>query len=265
MQRMSPRALVFAAAGTLAAIPCAAQAPVALEALVVDPVQQADALYYAGEPEHAFEVLSAHLEERPDDYEALWRAVRSTIVLGVASEGWQAQNSWWDTGMAYGDLAVELRPDGVDGRYWRAAAYGRRALNAVAEYGAELAQVAYEDANAILALHPDHGGAHNVVGKIFFEIMSMSRIKRWAGRTFVRTDVLKQSSWEAAEEHLEAAARDWPDSILFQYDLAELYRKRGREEQAREAFERVTGMAAVHPSDPALQHAAAAALEELGS
>jgi tetratricopeptide (TPR) repeat protein len=236
-----------------------------LDAPVLDPVQWADALYYDGEPEEAFEVLRTHLADHPEDYDVLWRVVRSTIVLGVASEGWRRQNSWWDTGMAYGDRAVAARPDGVEGRYWRSAAYGRRATNAAAEYGAELAEIAYEDAHAILAMQPDHGGAHNILGKIFFEIMSMSRIERWVGRTFVRTDALKESSWEAAELHLQAAAADWPESVQLQYDLAELYRKRGRDDEARAAYERVTRMSPVHPTDLALQQDAARMIADLGS
>lgn len=262
---MRPRSLLWALSTALLASPSAAQAPPLFEVWRIGPIDQADALYFGGEPEEAFEVLRTHLADHPEDYEALWRVVRSTVVLGAGSEGWRLQNSWWDTGMLYGDSAVALRPEGADGRYWRGAAYGRRALNAVAEYGAELAQTAYEDAHAILAVEPDHGGAHNILGKIFFEIMSMSRVQRWLGRTFVRTEALKNSSWEEAELHLEAAAEDWPDSILFQYDLGELYKRRGREADAREAYERVTTMGVVHPSDPALQQDAARRLEELGS
>jgi tetratricopeptide (TPR) repeat protein len=228
-------------------------------------LDRADSLYFAGEPEAAFGLLRAHVEERPDDYQALWRIVRATVVLGVAAEGWRMQNSWLDTGMGFGDLAVELRPDGVEGRYWRGAVTGRRALNAAPEYGAELAQRAYEDAHAVLVAEPGHGGAHNILGRIFFEIMSMSRVQRWIGRTFVRTDALRESSWEAAELHLDKAAAEWPDWIPFQYDLAALYEKRGRDDEARAAYRRVTHMPAVHPTDPALQEDAERQLEELGS
>ena len=228
-------------------------------------VERADALYFAGQPQEAFVVLSDHLTDHPDDYDALWRSVRSSLVIGVAGEGWRSQNPWFDGGMALGDRAVEVRPDGVEGRYWRGAVTGRRAKNAVAEYGAELAQKAYEDARTILALEPEHGGAHNILGKIFFEIMSLSRIERFVGRTFVRTDALRKSSWAEAELHLEAAAADWPEWVLFQYDLGELYRKRGWEEEARAAYARVTHMPAVHPSDLALQADAERVLGELGS
>lgn len=261
---MHARALACTFLATVVASPCAAQGLPAFEAWSAAPVEQADALYFAGRPQEAFELLRAHLTDHPEDYEALWRVVRSTVVLGVAAEGWQRQNSWLDTGMHFGDRAVAARPDGVEGRYWRGAVTGRRALNAAAEYGAELAQRAYEDAHAILAVEPEHGGAHHILGKIFFEIMSMSRIQRWIGRTFARTDALGDSDWEAAELHLRAAADGWPDSVLFQYDLAELYRKRGREDEARAAYERVTRMPVVHPSDPMLQGYAEQMLEELG-
>ena len=261
---MHPRVLLSVTSLLFVALPCDAQAP-GWVPWNIGPIESADALYFGGQPEEAFELLRTHLDEYPDDYEALWRVVRSTVILGVAAEGWRDQNSWLDTGIGFGDRAVEVRPDGIEGRYWRGAVTGRRALNAAAEYGAELAQRAYEDALTILAVEPDHGGAHNLLGKVFFEIMSLSRFQRFVGRTFVRTDALRQSSWEGAELHLQAAAADWPDSVLFQYDLAELYRKRGRDDEALEAYARVTQMKAVHPSDPMLQKDAQRMLEELGS
>lgn len=261
---MHARASALAVSALLMAVPCAGQV---LPALTWEPdaIEQADAFYFAGRPREAFDLLRTHLVQDPDDYEALWRVVRSTVVLGVAEDEVRMQNSYFDTGMEFADRAVALRPDGVDGRYWRGAVTGRRALNAAPEYGAELAQRAYEDAHAILALDPEHGGAHNILGKIFFEVMSMSRIQRFIGRTFVRTPALRESSWEAAEEQLLAAAADWPDWVLFQYDLAELYRKRGRDDEARAVYQHVTRMPAVHPSDSALQRDAERVLAELGS
>jgi tetratricopeptide (TPR) repeat protein len=261
---MHPRVLLSTACACLAAAPCGAQTLVSVP-WATGPVESADALYFAGQAEEAFEVLREHLAEDPDDYEALWRVVRSTLTLGNAAEGWLLQNSWLDTGMDYGGQAVAVHPDAVEGRYWRGAVTGRRALNAVTEYGAELAQQAYEDARAILSVEPDHGGAHNILGMIFFEVMSMSRFERFIGRTFVRTDALRESSWEDAELHLTAATDASPDRVLFQHNLAELYLKRGREEEARAAYTRVTHMPAVHPSDAVLQEGAARVLEDLDS
>ena len=260
---MYARVFVCAASVALTAAPCLAQATIDGARTAV-PIDSADALYFAGQAEEAFELLRSHLVGHPDDYDALWRVVRSTLIMGVAADGWRLQNSWLDTGMDFGDRVVALRPDGIEGLYWRGAVTGRRALNAVPEYGAQLAQKAYDDAQTILTLDPHHGGAHNILGKIFFEVMSLSRIERFFGRTFVRTDALRESSWEKAELHLEEAATDWPDWVLFQYDLAELYRRRGRKDEARAAYAHVARMSALHPSDEALQSDAERELEELG-
>jgi len=233
---------------------------------IVDPVVYADRLYFSGEPLRAYELLNRHLEAEPDDYEVLWRAARALVVIGVMETGGsRAQNAWLDPAMALADRAVQADPRGVDGLYWRGAAYGRRAINAAPGYAAELAQEMWDDAQAILELDPEHGGAHNLLGKLSYEVMSLSRIQRAMARLFMGNEALSNASWEAAERHLRHAVRAWPDLVLFQYDLALLLRKRGSEEEARAAFEHVLALEARHPPDATLQAEARAFLEELGS
>ena len=140
---------------------------------------------------------------------------------------------------------------------------GRRALNAGNTYAAELAQRVYDDAHAILALDPLHGGAHNLLGKLNYEIMSLSRLERFLARLLVRKRALRDSSWENAELHLGTAVESWPDLILFHFDLAQLYRKRGRDEEARDALTRVSELPALHPLDPSLKEDAVRHLAEL--
>ena len=249
--------------GLLVAAPLAAEAqPLAGWGA---PAENADVLYFGGRPREAFDLLEEHLEANPHDYEALWRAARSAVVLGVAEEGIRQQNGWLDPAIVLGDRAVSERTDGIDGIYWRGAAAGRRAMNAGPGYGADLAQRVYDDAHAILVLDPSHGGAHNLLGKLNYEIMSLSRIERFIGRTFVRKQALRDSSWEAAEEHLRVAAESWPDFVLFQFDLAQLHRKRGRGDEARSTLRHVTEMVPLHPSDASFQDEARRYLEELGS
>lgn len=227
------------------------------------PLAEADLLYFADRPREAYALLSEYLDRHPDDYEALWRAARAGVVAGVAEEGTRRQNLWLDPAMGFGDRAVALRPNGVDGRYWRAAAVGRRAINASPGYSARLAQQVYDDAHAILAQDPSHGGAHNLLGKLNYEIMSLSWIERGIGRLIVGNEALRKSSWEDAEFHLRSAAESWPDLVLFQFDLAQLYRKRGRDEEARRVLTRVTEMPSLHPTDKSFKQDARAYLEEL--
>lgn len=232
---------------------------------VVSPVSEADNLYFRGDPLGSLQLLEAHLAVVPDDYEVLWRAARAALILGVSEAGSRAQNGWLDPAMEFGNRAVALRADGIDGLYWRGAAHGRRAMNASPGYATELAQRVYDDAHAILALDSLHGGAHNLLGKLSYEVMSLSRFERAMGRLLMGNEALSRASWERAEEHLSAAAASWPDLVVFQFDLAQLYRKRGRRDEARVAYERVLELPAVHPRDFELQEQARTHLSELGS
>lgn len=258
--RVYVHVLVLAA---LAATPFAADGqPLAR---IGSPVGDADLLYFAGRPQEAYEILSARLEIAPKDYDALWRAARCAVVLGIDADGIYPQNAWLDPAIELGDRAVAERPDGIEGLYWRGAAEGRRALNAGPGYAAELAQRVYDDAHAILAVDSLHGGAHNLLGKLNYEVMSLSRVERFIGKVLVRKPAIRNSSWQAAEYHLKAAVDAWPELVLFEFDLAQLYKKRGRKDEARAAFRRVIEMPAVHPPDGRLKKEAEALLEELGS
>ena len=143
--------------------------PFAAEAQFMDfrgPVSESDMLYMSGDPKLALEILEAHLETNPDDFEALWRAARASVVIGIDVEGSRQQNRWLDPAIDWSDRAVALRPDDVDGRYWRGVATGRRAMNANPSYGAELVLIVYDDAHAILAIDSLHGGGVRLGGRV---------------------------------------------------------------------------------------------------
>lgn len=223
---------------------------------------EADLLYTAGEPRLALERLEAHLATDSADYDALWRAARSAVVLGIAEDDHRDQNAWLDPAILFAERAVSLRPEGLDGIYWRGVASGRRAMNAGAGYAVELAEVVYDDAHAILAVDSLHGGAHNMLGKLNYEIMSLSRIKRLIARTFMGNEALDDTSWEDAERHLHRAAVVWPDFVLFHFDLGQLYEKRGRRQLAVREMLHALSLPAVHPTDVGLQEQARELLSE---
>jgi tetratricopeptide (TPR) repeat protein len=230
-----------------------------------DAVSDADALYFEGKVEEAFTLLNEHLVTHPTDYDALWRAARAGVVAGVLRQGITSQNERLDPAIVLGDRAVEVRPDGIDGLYWRGAAEGRRALNAGNNYAARLVQRVHDDAYAILALDSLHGGAYNLLGRVNYEIMDLPRIARFLARRLVGNEALHDSSWEDAEKYLTRAAELWPDNVLFQLDLGDLYQRRGRDDEARAQLEKVLEMASVHPADDYFKESARSFLEELGS
>lgn len=226
-----------------------------------NPVVQADMLYLAGEPELAFERLEGRLSVDPTDYDALWRAARAAVALGVREDGSRAQNAWLDPAILLAERAMDVRPEALEGIYWHGVAAGRRAMNAAPGYAVELAQIVYDDAHRILAADSLHGGAHNMLGKLNYEVMSLSRIKRLLARTFMGTEALDETSWEAADHHLHRAAELSPELVGFHFDLAQLHRKRDRREDAIRELGHVLSLPAVHPNDDELQEEARARLE----
>ena len=228
-------------------------------------ILEADDMYFGGFPEEAHGLLMAHLERHPSDYEALWRAARVAVVLELLDTAEGAQYRWLDPAIRFGDRAVAERPDGVEGLFWRGTAEGRRALYAGNSYAAELAERMYDDAHAVLALDSLHGGAHNVLGMLNYEIMDLSRIERFLARLLSDNRALRDISWELAEHHLRRATDLWRDQVRFQLDLARLYNRRGRGAEAKEALRRVLEMPSVHPPDEVLKEAARRLLRELGS
>lgn len=226
------------------------------------PVAEADMLYTAGEPRAAFERLESYLASDSTDYGALWRAARSAVVLGIQEEGSRAQNAWLDPAILLAGRAMVQSPDGIDGMYWHGVAAGRRAMNAAPGYAVGLAEIVYDDAHRILAADSLHGGAHNMLGKLNYEIMTLSRIKRLIARTFMGNPALDDTSWENAEYHLRRAVELWPNFVLFHFDLGQLHRKRGRRDEAIREFAHALALPAVHPTDRGLQDQARGVLKE---
>jgi len=230
-----------------------------------DVVSEADRLYFAGKVEEAFTLLQGHLATDSTDYEALWRAARAGVVAGVLRHGITSQNERLDPAIVLGDRAVAVRPDGIDGLYWRGAAEGRRALNAGSNYAARLVQRVYDDAHAILALDSLHGGAYNLLGRVNYEIMDLPRVARFFARRLVGNKAIQDSNWEDAEKYLKRAAELWPDNVLFQLDVGDLYQRRGRDDEARVQLQKVLEMPSLHPADDYFKDSARSFLEELGS
>lgn len=238
--------------------------PAAAQFVELDPVVEADRLYHAGHLMPSLELMEQRITVDSTDVAALWRAARAAVVMGIAEEGSRNQNEWLDPAIGWADRAVELEPTNLEAIYWRGVATGRRAMNAAPSYAAGLVEVVYDDAHRILAADSLHAGAHNMLGKLNYEIMTVSRIKRLIARTFMGNDALDDMSWENAEYHLARAVEAAPDFVLFSFDLAQLYRRRGRRDEAIEAYRRVLALPAVHPVDAGYQAQARAQLADWG-
>ena len=228
------------------------------------PISRSDVAYSSGNPLLSYEILQEYLEGDSASYDALWRSARAAIQVGMERQGSREQNQWLDPAIRLSEMAIELRPDGIEGLYWRGFAAGRRAMNASASYAVALAQIVHQDTHNILASDSLHGGAHNMLGKLNYEVMSLSWFERMIAKTFMGNKALDDTSWQNAEYHLAKAVEIWPDLILFHFDMGQLHRKRGRREEAIGSFRQVLSLIAVHPIDRKLQGEAREILNNWG-
>lgn len=214
-------------------------------------VRRADSLFAAGQPREALRKVEVLLDEDPDHYDALWRAASFAVALGVLAEeepGERPSDEWYEKAEGFADRGVHLEGERVEARYWWVAALGRQALAAGPMEAAALADGIREGALEILELDPEHPGAHNALGRLYYEVMALSGARRFLGRTLTRGRALDAASWPRAEEHLQRAVELAPEVILYRLDLARYRLRQGDPALARAELRRVVEEA--DPSSP---------------
>ncbi len=240
----------------------------------VDPrLEEAQRHFEAGETRRALAVMERMVDEESATglrYEALWRSASYAVALGVEREAGEVTGvrepppHWYDLAERRAQAAVELRPEGAEGRYWTLAVLGRRALEAGPREASDLSDRMLALALGILADHPDHAPTHNALGRLHLEIMSTSGVTRFFGRAFTGGAALRAASWEEARTHLERAVALAPDQAMFLLDLGRYHRARGNRSEARGYLERAVDAAGDDPPDRIFAREARELLREVG-
>jgi tetratricopeptide (TPR) repeat protein len=196
---------------------------------------------------------------------AAWRAGRAAVALGMLAQEENEQNGWYRTGEAHAARALAADSLSMDALFWLTAAKGRRALNAGARDAARLGDEVWELAHRMLARDPDYPGAHNVLGTLQYEVMTLSRLERFLAKLILGdNEALDGSTWDGAEaEHRRAVALA-PEAILYRYDLGRTLLRRGRTEEAIVELRRVLSLPHHYPHDPGIQGDARRVLRRLG-
>jgi len=211
--------------------------------------QIADSLFEAMAPRASYEAAALLLERRPDSYAEQWRAARAALVLGVLDDDEDTKRRWFETADAHATAALAADSAGIDGLYWSAGSKGRLALYNGVRGAARLTQEMWDLTHRILEADSLHPGAHNLLGKLNYEVMRLSGWQRTLGRLLLRTDPLRDASWERARFHHETAVRQDSTTVLFLMDLAQTYQYDGDPERASELFERALELPSAYPVD----------------
>ncbi len=212
-------------------------------------VAEADAAHTALRPGEALEYLEQALQIRPDDFEALWRAAREAVNLGMLTPSGDEAKRTFESAEAYAHRAREANPRSPRGGEWLAIALGRRALEEGPRTRVRLAVQIREVALATLALDSTNAGAQHVLGEWNAQIRRLSGIERWMARKFMGGGVFEQANWQDAVDHLQKAIQYDPPGLIHYLDLAKVYRDLGRDEDARQALRQVLERPAAEPVD----------------
>jgi tetratricopeptide (TPR) repeat protein len=224
---------------------------------------EADRLHADLEPENALAVYRDLLNDEPDNFEALWKAAREAVGLGIISRIEDEQNRWFKEGEGYARRAAELYPDDPMGHFWLASAMGRRAVQVNFITSVTLAGQLYRETQIVLRMDSLHAGAHHVLGQLNVEVMGLPSLMRMAGRRLLGAVGRVRTSWEFAESFLLRAVA--LDSVVVNYhlDLGRMYMKTDRPQLARHAFQRALALPVVHPHDLQLKRDAQELLDRL--
>lgn len=235
--------------GQIAAQPLAPPPP--LEAATGDKLadEAVDELLVEGRLGDVLQRLDLRIERDSADVEALWRAARAALMLGVLEERTDVEEALFVRAGDYGEAAVALRPDDPEVLYWAAASLGREALQHGPRTSTRLVQRVWDLTHRILEIDPQHAGAHNILGKLNQEVMSLSGFERFVARLLFSIDPLKEANWDDALGHHRRAVEADPETVLFGRDLGETLAALDRVDEARAVWEAALALPSVHPVD----------------
>lgn len=165
-----------------------------------------------------------------------WRAAVALVDLGEAasdSAPSPARDSAYAEALRLAGRAVAADSLSPDAHFALALALGRTALAASAKARVRYGVAVAREAGRVLALAPEHDGAHHILGVWHAEIMRLSGLSRFVARRFLGGKIFSQASWDSAFAHLETAVRIDSTRIIHRLDLGKLAAERGRFDLAR--------------------------------
>lgn len=216
------------AAGASAGAPEAAVSSAALAGV--------DKLYLhrnaAGNLDASVRELESLLESRPGDPAVLWRLGRSLVRVGERFDDKKSRLACLTRAQGFLEKAVALDGSDPEAHYWLGVSVGRQGELRGIFKSLKLVKVMKKEMESVLAIDPNHGGAHHVLGEMY---------KQMPG--FVG------GSRKKSLRELELAFERAPNYTAAYAVLAESYRDAGYRDKAKAVLNRLFEVKT--PEDPA--------------
>ena len=201
----------------------------------------------------ASEAVTAYdkaLASDPNNYEALWRISRSEVDLAMRESDADKRAARYKSAQEYASRAVTANPNGADGHFVLAEAFGRMALTMGSRDRIKYAGKIHDQAMDCLKLEPKHAGCLHVMGVWNAEIMRLNGLTRMIARNFLGGQIFGEASWPSARKYMEQAVTNDPRRIVHRLDLARVYADMGMTAQARQQYEAVVSGEVIDYNDP---------------
>lgn len=217
---------------------CLAALAVSMPAAAETPIEAIDRHYFArhmpGELEKSLERAQAEIEKSPDSAAPLWRLGRSLARKGERVSK-KEKIKTYEKAEQLLRRAVELDPKNAEAHFWLGVSLGRIGQVRGILKSLFLVGPIRREMEIVLALDPAHGGAHNVLAEILWQL------PRFAGGN-------KKKALEHFEKALELSPRYTANHVA----LARAYKDLAREKDALKVLDALFMVS--DPADPGELH-----------
>jgi tetratricopeptide (TPR) repeat protein len=207
-----------------------------------DHIALGDKEYVAMNATAALQHYEAAMAADPKNYEALWKASRSDIDLGMYERDDAKREGYFKNGELYARRAVEANGGDAEGHFNLARALGQNALSQGPRARIKYAKDVRSQALECLKINPKHAGCLHVMGMWNAEVMRLNGFTRAIAKNFLGGQIFDSANWAEAKRYMEESVAAEPDRIVHRVDLAGVYRDTGDKEKARAAWQAVMKM-----------------------
>lgn len=228
--------------------------PIFVAAQSVDELkQQADSLYKNFDEQRALELYERVLEKEPENFEALWKSSFLYSRIGNRFEDKGRQEEYFKKGINLAERALAEDSSNTQSNFVMAVAMGRKALISGARSRVAASRDIKKYVDRALKYDSTNAGAWHVLGLWNFKVANLGWLERAAANTLFG-GIPGDASNEKAAEAIRKAIELNNQYILYYYDLAQVYRKMGREAQAIKTCQQGIELPLLTPDDAALKN-----------
>lgn len=221
--------------------------------------EKVDELLSLGENQKAWELLQEHPGEGADRLEIVWRKARAQYEMGRLAESGEKAMVFFQEAEKQARNAVELAPDQSEGYKWLAIALGAQAKYTDTETQVRQSREIKESIEKAINLDPDDDIAYLVLSRWHYKISELG----FLARTFANIvyGELPKASLDKAEKLLLQAI-GLRDRISHRYNLARVYDRMNRRQDAITQYDQALLLPVTFPEEAEEQEKAREKLQK---